>query len=418
MDSPATGSKNTFANGIRFLKELPRDWDVTAIRTSIHRFFYQMVLPYMSIYTQSLGAGATELGIINSLGMAFAGILGPFTGTLIDRIGPKKVYLFGILMLTACWLIYGFAQSWPVILIAMVLYWIGFETSTQGCGFICASTLPKDKRATAMSLCETFAMGIMGIGGPALGGYLVTRAGGVSVDNIRPLFFISAAGAVVSFILILTSLSGAGGRKGSVAKPGFFKGLSEVFEKGKGLKRFLIISALAYLPNGMVIPYTQVFARDAKGADAGTLAAMVAAFAIMPMVLGIPLGKLADRFGRKKVLYIAGPLFWASNILLILAPNSYALIASGALQGFFTVSMVISAAMTFEMVPKEYISRWMGVQRFFRMIFAAAAALLAGYLWDKVGLQYVFLAVVALDALIRIPLLISIPETLNSETQH
>jgi MFS family permease len=403
-------------NGVKFLRELPRDWDITVARTSIHRFFYQMVIPYMTIYTRSLGAGATEIGLINSVGMAFAGLLGPFTGTLIDRLGPKKIYLFGIAMLVACWLTYALAQSWPVILIAQVAYWIGFETTTQGCSVVCARSLTKEKRATAMSLCETFAMGLLGLGGPALGGYLVTRAGGVSVENIRPLFYISAGGAVLSFILILTQLSNAGSSGGG-ARPGLLQGFSDVFKKGKGLKRFLIISSLAYLPNGMIIPYTQVYAREAKGADAGVLALMVGAFAIVPMVLGMPLGKLADKIGRKRVLYIAGPLFWLSNIMLILAPNSFFLVASGAFQGFFTIGAVISAAMTYEMVPKEIIPRWIGIQRFFRMLFASAAALLSGYLWDKVGLQYVFLAIIFLDAFIRIPLLISIPETLHSEKQ-
>ena len=416
MEAAPVKARSPMTNGIKFLRELPRDWDVTALRTSIHRFFYQMVIPYITIYTRALGAGATEIGLINSIGLGFAGLLGPFTGTVIDRIGPKKVYLFGILMLVACWLIYAYAVSWPVIIIAQLAYWMGFETTSQGCGIICARSLTREKRATAMSLCETFATGLLGLGGPILGGYLVTRAGGVSVDNIRPLFLISAVAAAISFILILTQLSNTGGR-GGAGRPGFFQGFSDVFKQGKGLKRFLIVSSLAYLPNGMIIPYAQVYARDAKGADAGVLAAMVAAFGIMPILIGLPLGKLADKIGRKRVLYIAGPLFWISSILLILAPNSLFLVASGAFQGFFTISMVISGAMTYEMVPKEIIPRWLGVQRFCRAMLASVAALLAGYLWDKVGLQYVFLAVIVLDALIRIPLLISIPETLNVEKQ-
>jgi MFS family permease len=371
-----------------------------------------MVIPYLTIFTRSLGAGATEIGFINAAGMGLAGVMGPFTGTLIDRLGPKKIYLFGIAMLIACWLTYALAESWPVLLVAQMAYWVGFETTTQGCSVICASTLTPEKRATAMSLCETFAMGLLGLGGPMLGGYLVTRAGGVSVENIRPLFYISAGGAVIAFILILTQLSNTGARHGT--HPAFLQGFSDVFKKGRGLKRFLIISSLAYLPNGMIIPYTQVFAREARGADAGVLAAMVAAFAIVPMIFGIPLGKLADKIGRKRVLYIAGPLFWLSNIILILAPNPFFLIASGALQGFFTIGAVISAAMTYEMVPKELIPRWIGIQRFFRSLFAAASALLAGYLWDKVGLQYVFIGIIVLDAFIRLPLLISIPETLHA----
>jgi len=240
MELSPAGARLAVQGGLKFLRDLPRDWDITAIRASIHRFFYQMVIPYMTIYTRSLGAGATDIGFINSVGMAFAGLLGPFTGTLIDRLGPKRVYLFGITLLTACWLTYALAQSWPVILVAQLAYWMGFETSTQGCGVICARNLTRENRATAMSLCETFATGLLGLGGPTLGGYLVARAGGVSVENIRPLFYISAVGAALSFILILTQLSNRDG--GGGARPGFFKGFSDVFKRGKGLKRFLVIS--------------------------------------------------------------------------------------------------------------------------------------------------------------------------------
>jgi MFS family permease len=35
----------------------------------------------------------------------------------------------------------------------------------------------------------------------------------------------------------------------------------------------------------------------------------------------VPLGRLADRIGRKKVLYVTIPLFWLSNLLLISAPS-------------------------------------------------------------------------------------------------
>ena len=41
-----------FSTGIGFLARQPHDWFITATRTSIFRFFYQMVLPYLSV-TQS-----------------------------------------------------------------------------------------------------------------------------------------------------------------------------------------------------------------------------------------------------------------------------------------------------------------------------------------------------------------------------
>ena len=78
-----------------FFRELHRDWKITALRTSIDRLLYQMVLPYLSIYTLALGATHTQLGMVNCIGMAAAGLISPFNGWIIDRIGIKAVYMTG-----------------------------------------------------------------------------------------------------------------------------------------------------------------------------------------------------------------------------------------------------------------------------------------------------------------------------------
>ena len=83
-------------SGLSFLKRQHRDWIITVLRTSLDKLAYQMVFPYLSIYIVALGASGTQLGMVNSIGMIIAGFFSPFTGWLIDRIGPKKIYLFGI----------------------------------------------------------------------------------------------------------------------------------------------------------------------------------------------------------------------------------------------------------------------------------------------------------------------------------
>jgi MFS family permease len=111
-----------FSQGILFLKRQPRDWSVTVARTSIDRFVYQMVFPYLSLYIVALGATATQLGIVNSIGMIIAGIFGPLTGWFIDRTGPKRVYLVGIGFLAICYLTYAIAHDWTITIIAMIAY--------------------------------------------------------------------------------------------------------------------------------------------------------------------------------------------------------------------------------------------------------------------------------------------------------
>jgi MFS family permease len=412
---------NTFTDfaekGIIFFRELHHDWKVTALRSSIDRLLYQMVLPYLSIYTLALGATHTQLGLVNFIGMAVAGFISPFNGWLIDRIGTKAIYLIGIALLALSFLTYGVAQSWPIIILALMAYWIGFTVSMHGCAVICGNSLNRHQRATAMSCCETLAMGLMGMLGPMLGAFAVTTFGGINTSGIRPLFFIALAGTVGTFFLVKTQISNHRWGDSDNSKPNFFVDLRHVFRQGRNLKRWLVVSSITYLPMGMVIPFTQVFAREAKGADEFVLGAMVTGFALTPLLLGIPLGRLSDNIGRKKVLYLVAPFFWASNLFLIWAPNSFFLIVSGVLLGFLSVNLVITGAMTFEMVPPEQMGRWMGITRFCRMLLAAAAAYWAGTLMDTIGQKYVFLFVIALDILIRIPLLMSTPETLGPRTR-
>ena len=97
-----------------FLRRQQRDWGVTVVRTSLDRLAYQMVFPYLSVYIVALGATATQLGLVSSLGMAVAGLAGPFIGWLIDRHGPRTFYLVGIGFLVVAYLTYALANSWPV----------------------------------------------------------------------------------------------------------------------------------------------------------------------------------------------------------------------------------------------------------------------------------------------------------------
>jgi len=412
----AEKTSGAISRGYGFLKRQQRDWKVTVVRSSSAMFFYRMVLPYVSVYTMALGATGTQLGIVNSVGMGVAGLVSPFIGWLIDRIGVKRIYLIGIGVLTMSYLTYGLAQSWTIIIFAMVAYWLGFATSGHGCTVICGNSLASEDRATGMAICETFAAGILGLAAPMLGALLVTTFGGVNVNGIRPLFFVCLAGTIATFFLILTQLSNRKWGKLGETSLSFFRDLSQIFKQGHNLKRWLLITCVGNLPFFMLLPFVQPFAHEVKGADQYILGVMVTAYAVVPLVLGIPVGRLADKIGRKKVIYSTIPFVWAFSLMLIWAPSPGFLIGAGVLQGFIYISSVVMGAMTFELVPADQMGRWMGIVRFFRMLFAAGAVYLAGVIWDNIGPQYVFLSVIAFDLLIRIPLLIGMPETLGLRT--
>jgi MFS family permease len=402
-----------FSNAMVFLKRQQRDWKITVIRTSLDRFAYQIVFPYLSIYIVALGATVTMLGIVNSIGMVVAGIFGPLIGWFLDRTGPKKIYLLGIGLLTISYLTYGIAQSWFITIIAMVAYWLGFSVSIHSCATICGNCLANEDRATGMTICETVAAGLLGMAGPMLGACLVTIFGGVNASGIRPLFFLSLIITISTFMIILAQLSGKRWRIASVTKSNIFSDIYQVLKEGNQLKRWLVIASISQLPLAMVFPFSQVFAHEIKGADQFMLGAMVTGSALMSIIFAIPLGRLADKVGRKKVLYITIPLFWISNLMLVWSPNPAFLLTAGILQGFYYIGTPISAAMERELVPPEQMGRWLGITRFFRMLLNAFMALISGIIWDRIGPYYVFLTFIVIDLSLRVPLLISMPETLS-----
>ncbi len=397
---------------LAFLRRQQRDWVVTVVRTSLDRLAYQMVFPYLSIYIIALGATATQLGLVNSLGMLVAGLAGPFTGWLIDRHGPRSFYLAGIALLAVAYLTYALAQSWPITILAMMAWWLGYSISSHSCATICGNCLTNPDRATGMTICETVAAGLLGIVGPILGTLIVVSSGEVDAEAIRPLFVLAFAITVGTFVFILTQLSGQRwGARGTGRA--VFRDLGEVLSEGRYLKRWLVIAAIGQLPVGMVFAFSSVYAYEVKGADAVVLGGMAAAAAVGSIALAIPLGRIADRVGRKRVLYATIPLFSLSCIVLVWAPGPVALLLAGALQSFYYIGGPIGAAMERELVPAAHMGRWIGIARVVKMLVSATLVLVAGAIWDRIGPEYVFLAFVAIDLGIRLPLLVTMPETLG-----
>jgi MFS family permease len=142
---------------------------------------------------------------------------------------------------------------------------------------------------------------------------------------------------------------------------------------------------------------------------------MATATVVAQLVFGIPLGRLADKIGRKRIIYMLTPLWYASNLFLAYSPGPITLVLSAALLAFYSISSGATTAMTLELLPLEQQGRWGGLLSLFTGLVTIPAPIIGGLIWRELGPMYVFVIPIAFDLLFRVPLLATVPETLGAE---
>ena len=402
---------------VAFLRRQKHNYRVAVVRASANRFLLSLTQQYSSIYTVALGADSVQLGMVNSIGSAISSLISMPVGWGIDRYGIRRLYLLGIALLAGDALIYGLARGWQTIIVATVLASVAMRLTGTGCSVICADSVHNEDRVTAQNVCVTFSS-VSSMMSPLIAAYLVTSCGGINVEGIRPLYYLRFVGYGLVFLFVALYLREPQG--GALRRDGgrlsFAVAYRQLFEGRKGLPRWILIASLTGLPMAMTTPFLQLFAHEIKGADQYVLGAMATAMVVTRLLFGVPLGRLADSIGRKRTIYLITPLWYASFLMLILATGPVMLVLAGALQTFYFISSGATSAMTIELVPVDCQGRWSGLLGLCAGLVAVPAPMLGGLLWRELGPIYVFLLPLAIDLLLRIPLLSSVPETLQAQS--
>lgn len=399
-----------------FIGRQKHNYRVAVTRSAVNSFLLNLTAQYDSIYTVALGADSVELGTVSSIGGGIGALISIPLGWLVDRHGIKRFYLLGMALLAGAALTYALAPSWQAIIVATILLAISARLTGTGCSVLCADSVHNEDRATAQNICVTFAS-ILSMISPLVAAWLVTASGGLTVEGIRPLYTIRFAGYILIFLFVAAQLKElrATDVAEASANPGFVGDFKRLFEGRGPLRKWLLVASLTWFPMAMTTPFLQLFAHQAKGADQYLLGVMTTATVLTRVLFGIPLGRLADKIGRKKVIYLLTPLWYASYLLLVFSFSPVTLVLAEALQMFYFISSGITGAMTLELVPVKRMGKWSGVIGLFRGLVTVPAPILGGLVWDLNPI-YVFLIPIAADLLFKIPLLANIPETL--ETKH
>ncbi len=399
-----------------FIKRQKRNYSVAITRSAASSFLGSLTAQYDSIYTVGLGADSVLLGTIGSIGNAISTLISTPIGWLVDRYGIKRFYVLAMGLMAAGALVYALAPSWGWIVAATMLLSVAMRLTGTGCSVISSDSVRNRDRATAQNLCVSFAS-IASLIAPLVAAYLITLSGGLNTEGIRPLYYIRFVGygLVLVFLVLQLREPNRSRTDEDRASTSFIGDFKQLFAGQQLLQRWVIVAALTGLPMAMTSPFTQFYAHEIKGADQYLLGIMTTAAVLTRLAFGIPLGRLADRVGRKKVIYLLAPLWYAANLLLVFSTNSAALVMSASIQTFYAVSSGMTSAMTLELVPTERMGKWSGALGLFRGLVAIPAPAIGGLIWRELGPRYVFLIPLVIDLVLRLSLLTTLPETLEAE---
>lgn len=343
-----------------------------------------MIYPVWPLFVTSLGANMAVLGFLDGLGDALVSLSQAASGYLSDRIRKRKVfvwlgYLFGALSRLG----YAFSTAWQHLIPFRVLDRAGKMRGAPRDAII-ADVSTHENRGRNFGFLR--AMDNLG----AVCGVLICILF-FGPLGYRNLFLLAAVPSFFAVLLVLSL-----GKETKPAAAAIFKGI-RLKDLDRNFHFFLWLSALFALGSfsySFLLVYAQKF-----GFQLAFVPVLYLIFSALAALSSLPFGRLSDRIGRKGVLMISFVL-WGLVCLSVIYLESYvAILATFVLYGLHRGAIdTVQRTFVSELSPEEYRASGLGGFQMVVGICALPASLIAGILWDRVGIQAPFYLSLALTA--------------------
>ena len=375
----------------------------------IFHWFSQSFYVMLPEVVATFGLNGLQVGAISATREVISGVIALPGGVVTDMVRRHwGLVLAGCMGLFGVgWLIMGISPVYPVLLVGMA----AVAAAAAMWHLPAAAALSQrfaDRRGSALSI-HGVGGNIGDVLGPALTGVLLLTLSWRGVLSIY---------AVVPMLLVLIIYWAFRdiGRTGSIdaAPPRFREQMSDTRESFKDHPRLWGIMAVAGLrgmANVAFLPFLALYLGldDELGLGNAALGLHIALLVGVGVVAAPVVGYISDRAGRKLVLIPGMLALCALTALLVPFGEGAGLIVILALLGvFFFSDQPILTAAALDVVGDKVAASTLGVFSFSRFVLAAASPLIAGELFDEVGIESTFFFVAGIYLLATV-VLIAVP---------
>lgn len=358
-----------------------------------------MIYPIWPLFLISvMGANMAVLGFIDGLGEAIVSISQAASGYISDKIRKRKIfiwigYLFGSLSR------FGYAISvvWQHIIPFRILDRAGKIRSAPRDAII-ADISSSENRGRNFGLLRT--MDNLGaVCGILICIFLFKYLG------YRNLFIIAAIPSLAGVGLIIFRIKEEKTGTGKI-----FKGMS-FRDVDRNFFLFTLLSGIFSL-GSFSYSFLLIFAKD-SGFKIAFVPVLYLIFTSSASVFSLPFGKLSDKFGRKSLIILSFLLWVIVCLNFVIFNNPVIILLTFVIYGMHKGGVdTIQKTFVSELAPEQYRASCLGGFQMITGLCALPASLIAGILWDKLGMFTPFYLSVILT-LISIIMLLFVKEELS-----
>ncbi|MGZ8179096.1 MFS transporter [Williamsia sp. SKLECPSW1] len=294
------------------MRSIPREIWVLLSANVVIALGYGLIAPALPEFARSFDVGVGAAAVIVSAFAAMRLVFAPVGGRLVSRLGERRIYLTGLVIVSVSTLACAFAQTYWQLLLFRALGGIGSTMFTVSALALLIRLAPAEIRGRASGFFSAgFLMG--SITGPLIGGALVGF-------GLRMPFVVYAIALIVASLVVATLLRDVGGRPVVDTSAPVVAPLSFVEALGDSAYRAILSSNFTqgFASMGVRVALVPLFVVDTDGlgespALAGVLLAVYAAGNVVAILSA---GRLSDRFGRRPLMLPGLAIMGASTVVL------------------------------------------------------------------------------------------------------
>jgi MFS family permease len=287
--------------------KLPREVWLLVAANVVVALGYGVVAPVLPQYARHFGVSISAATFVITAFAVMRLVAAPPAGLLVQRLGERRVYISGLLIVALSTGACAFAATYWQLLLFRSLGGLGSAMFTVSSLGLMIRISPPDARGRVAGL---FSSGFLvgSVCGPVLGSLTVGL--GLSAP-----FVIYGAALLVAAAVVFFSL-----RHSAVAAPEVSTepavSLRMVLRQRAYRAALFSNFATGWAAFGLRIALVPLFVVEALGRGPGFAGVALATFAVGNVSVVIPSGFLSDRIGRRKLLILGLTVSAASTILV------------------------------------------------------------------------------------------------------